>query len=65
MPLVEITLIAGRSGEQKRAVMREVTEVIARNLEAAPASIRVILREVPGCHWAVGGEPKGEFPPDG
>ncbi len=60
MPLVEITLIEGRSSEAKRAMMRRVTDVIEETLAAPRASIRIVVREVPAFHWAVGGEPKGE-----
>ncbi|MCR6628676.1 MAG: 2-hydroxymuconate tautomerase family protein [Magnetospirillum sp.] len=59
MPLCEITLIEGRNAEQKRALMKEVTEAIHRSINAPKEAIRVVLREVPAAHWAVGGVPKG------
>jgi 4-oxalocrotonate tautomerase len=60
MPFVEITLIEGRSSEAKRALMSKVTDAVEEAIGAPRASIRVVLREVPAFHWAVGGEPKGE-----
>lgn len=62
MPLAEITLIEGRSADTRRALMSEVAEVVARVTDVPLASVRVILREVPGHHWSVGGIPKDEFP---
>jgi 4-oxalocrotonate tautomerase len=59
MPLCEITIIEGRSPEKKRALMKEVTEAIHRSVDAPIETIRVILREVPAAHWAIGGVPKG------
>lgn len=56
MPLVEITLVEGRSPEKLRALIRAVTAAVQESLEAPPETIRVILREVPASHWAVGGE---------
>jgi 4-oxalocrotonate tautomerase len=59
MPLVQITVIEGRTPEQKRALFASVTDAVETSLDAPRASIRVILQEVPAAHWAVGGEPKG------
>ncbi len=63
MPLVDITLIEGRSAKAREQLMREVSETVSRCLGAPLDSIRVILREVPAYHWSVGGVPKGTFPP--
>ena len=59
MPICEITMIEGRSREQKRALMREVTDAIVRSVGAPAASVRIILREIPADHFAVAGETKG------
>ena len=59
MPLIDVTMIEGRSPEKKRALIKELTDAAERALEAPRASIRVIIREVPAAHWGVGGEPKG------
>ena len=55
MPLVEISMIEGRTPEQIRAVLREVHEAVVRALGSAPQSVRVIVREVPPTHWSAGG----------
>jgi 4-oxalocrotonate tautomerase len=60
MPFVEITLMEGRSNDAKRALMKRVTDAVEETIGAPRAAIRVVLREVPAFHWAVGGEPKGE-----
>ena len=60
MPFIEITLIEGRSSEAKREMMKRVTDAVEETLAAPRQSIRIVLREVPAFHWAVGGEPKGE-----
>jgi 4-oxalocrotonate tautomerase len=54
MPLVEVTLVAGRTSEQLRTLIHEVHEAIVHALEADPAAVRVVLREVPPEHWAAG-----------
>jgi 4-oxalocrotonate tautomerase len=60
VPFVEITLMEGRSNEAKRALMKRVTDAVEETIGAPRSAIRVVLREVPAFHWAVGGEPKGE-----
>ncbi|WP_234380045.1 2-hydroxymuconate tautomerase [Streptomyces sp. CMB-StM0423] len=54
MPLVEVTLVEGRSPSQLRALIGEVTRAVARTADAPPEAVRVIVREVPASHWAAG-----------
>lgn len=54
MPLVEVTLVAGRPPERLRALIHELHEAVVRALAADSASVRVVLREVPPEHWAAG-----------
>jgi 4-oxalocrotonate tautomerase len=58
MPFVEITLIEGRTKEQKRALFESITAAVVANCDVKPEAVRVVLREVPPEHWAVGGIPK-------
>ncbi|MCL6562445.1 MAG: 4-oxalocrotonate tautomerase family protein [Firmicutes bacterium] len=55
MPLAQIHILEGRTEEQKKRLVEEVTAAISRSLGAAPESIRVLLYELPKTHWAVGG----------
>lgn len=54
MPLVEVTLTQGRTGEQIRALIHELTGAVERAIDAPFANIRVVVREVPLTHWAAG-----------
>jgi 4-oxalocrotonate tautomerase len=54
VPLIEVTLGAGRTPVQVRALIHEVHEAVARTVGARPEHIRVIVREVPRHHWATG-----------
>ena len=54
MPLVEVTIAEGRSGDQIRNLMREVHEAVLRTVDTRPEHVRVIVREVPRTHWATG-----------
>jgi 4-oxalocrotonate tautomerase len=56
MPLVELTIIEGRTPAQKKALITQVTDAVENALDAPRASIRVAIRELPAEHWAIGGE---------
>ncbi|MGL6236227.1 MAG: tautomerase family protein [Segniliparus sp.] len=53
MPLLDVSLKAGRSPEQLRELIAELTTTVQRVLDAPPEVISVILREVPADRWAV------------
>lgn len=54
MPLVEVTLVEGRSPEQLRNLITRLTDAVESSVQAPRASVRVVLREVPATHWAAG-----------
>jgi 4-oxalocrotonate tautomerase len=54
MPLVEVSLIEGRTPEQIRSLIHELHAAVVRAIAASPHSVRVIIREVPAAHWAAG-----------
>jgi len=54
MPLVEVSVSAGRTPEQIRALIHELHAAVERTVNAKPEHIRVIVREVPRAHWATG-----------
>ena len=64
MPIIDITILEGRTDEQKSALITEVTDATVRALGAPPQSIRVIIREIQPAHFAVAGVPKGPPKPD-
>ena len=66
MPIVEITMIEGRSAEAKRRLIAKVTNSIIEAIDAPRDSIRIILREIPALHFGVAGKTKEktEPPPD-
>ncbi|MGW0005757.1 tautomerase family protein [Nocardia grenadensis] len=54
MPFVEVTLVEGRSPEVLRDLISRLTHATAESTGAPLPSIRVVVREVPGSHWAAG-----------
>jgi 4-oxalocrotonate tautomerase len=58
MPIVNITMIEGRTDNQKQAMFKEVTEAIHRTLGAPRESVRIMINEVPARHFATAGVAK-------
>jgi 4-oxalocrotonate tautomerase len=54
MPIVEVTLVKGRTPEELRAMITAVTMAVSQTVAAPVSSIRVIIREVPTTHFAAG-----------
>jgi 4-oxalocrotonate tautomerase len=54
MPLIEVTLVQGRTPAQLRALITGLTDAAETALDASRATVRVVLREVPATHWAAG-----------
>ncbi|MFJ4821982.1 2-hydroxymuconate tautomerase [Streptomyces bacillaris] len=65
MPFIDVTLGTGRSPEQVRALIHELTEAAHRAVGAPVANIRVVIREVAPQHWAAGDVTTAERAADG
>lgn len=65
MPFIQVTILEGRTIEQKHELMRRLTEVAADVLGGDPARVRVALYEVSPDEWAIGGEPVSKLRPQG
>ena len=54
MPLIEVTMVHGRTPQQIRALIHEVTSAVMLALGVPQQSVRVVVRELPTTHWAAG-----------
>lgn len=54
MPLIEVTLVEGRTPEQLRALISGLTRAASEAVGAPVENVRVVVREVPATHWAAG-----------
>ena len=55
MPLIQATIMEGRTQEQKEAFYQGVTQVVVETLKVKPEQVRIVIQEVPKTHWAIGG----------
>lgn len=57
MPFVQVTLVEGRSMQQKHALIAAVTEAIVTSLNTPADRVRVAIYEVSQDEWGIGGVP--------
>jgi 4-oxalocrotonate tautomerase len=57
MPLIQVTMVEGRTTEQKHALIRELTDGATRALGVPADRVRVAIYEVGGDDWGIGGQP--------
>ncbi|MDL2284059.1 4-oxalocrotonate tautomerase [Oxalobacter sp. OttesenSCG-928-P03] len=56
MPTIHVQMLEGRSLEQKRNLVKALTQATAETLECNPDSVNVIIQEVRKENWATGGK---------
>jgi 4-oxalocrotonate tautomerase len=57
MPIVQISMISGRTPEKKEQLIKKVTDAIVEALQIPADKVRIILNEVPKENIGVGGVP--------
>ncbi|GKQ42669.1 putative tautomerase [Companilactobacillus sp. RD055328] len=60
MPIVHIDLVEGRSNEQLRGLVKDVTKAISKNADVPEERIHIILNEMKKDNYSVGGTLKSD-----
>jgi 4-oxalocrotonate tautomerase len=55
MLVLKVTIMEGRSVEQKERLIRQLSEAAGRELGYPMEEVRVIIYEVPRGNWGIGG----------
>ena len=55
MPVVTVQLWEGRTLDQKRSLVRAITEAMVEHAAAKPEALHVILQEIPVENWGLAG----------
>ena len=55
MPVVTVELWEGRTVEQKRKLVRAITDAMIEHAEANPDALHVIIHEIPRENWSRAG----------
>lgn len=56
MPIVQVEMLSGRSMEQKKSMVKEITDSLVRTLNCKPEAVRIIIREMEKEHYGVAGK---------
>lgn len=57
MPFIQVTMVQGRTVEQKHALIAALTEAAAESLSVPTDRVRIAIYEVTGDDWGIGGQP--------
>ncbi len=57
MPLVQVTMVRGRTVEQKHTLIASVSAAVAQSLGTPIEQVRVAIYEVGPDEWGIGGQP--------
>jgi 4-oxalocrotonate tautomerase len=57
MIFLKITMLIGRTVEQKTKLIEQLTQAVQRHLEEPLEDVRVIIYDIPATDWGVGGIP--------
>lgn len=56
MPIVQIHLMSGRTNEQKRKLVKSVTQAICDSVDVNPENVRIILSEMSDNNYSFAGQ---------
>lgn len=57
MPLIQVDMFQGRSDQQVKVFVEELTATTCRVLGCKAEDVSIIVRDVPPSRWATGGVP--------
>jgi 4-oxalocrotonate tautomerase len=55
MPTIRVEMFEGRTPEQKRELVKALTEAACKTLGSSPEAVDVILTDIKKSDWATGG----------
>ena len=56
MPIIRVEMFAGRTEQQKRELVRELTDAFVNAAGGTPESVNVVITDVDKSDWGSGGE---------
>ena len=60
MPTYRVEMIEGRTVEQKKKLVEEITRVSVEVLGGTPEMVDILITDVKRENWATGGKPRTE-----
>jgi 4-oxalocrotonate tautomerase len=56
MPTIRVEMFEGRTAEQKKNLVKALTDAVVETLGGKPDAVDVILYDIKPSEWATGGE---------
>ena len=56
MPTINIQIFEGRTVEQKRELVKAITEATVKTLQCSESAVDIIIQDVKKENWATGGK---------
>ena len=56
MPTITIQIVEGRTVEQKRELVKAITEATVKTLQCSEGAVDIIIQDVKKENWATGGK---------
>lgn len=63
MPYISIETFEGKTAEQKKALIQEVTKAVTSTLRVPPEVVWIVIKDVPRSNWGEKGQPCSELYP--
>lgn len=64
MPIIRVEMFKGRTREQKRALVRELTDTFIRTCGGKPESVQIVITDVAKEDWSTAGVLMADKYPD-
>lgn len=55
MPIVLVKALEGKTVDQKREIVKGITNVLTETAQVDPSTVRVLIEELPKENWSVAG----------
>ena len=56
MPIIRVEMFTGRTEQQKRLLVRELTDAFVNAAGGTPESVNVVITDIDKSDWGSGGE---------
>lgn len=56
MPIIRVEMFTGRTKDQKRALVKDLTEAFVRSAGGTPESVQIVLTDVDKDNWGSGSQ---------
>ena len=56
MPWVQIKLFQGRNDQQKKELVKALTDAVCKSLGVEAKAVQIVIEDVPKASWGMGGQ---------